>query len=89
MPLEVKNFNYKITLVLLFFILNSYLVLSFKLPIFLLKANLLLFLFTITLFYIKYLKYNFPLKLYFLLIILLCLGTAATNLSSRSLSIVF
>ena len=28
MPIEVKNFNYKITLVLLFFILNSYLVLS-------------------------------------------------------------
>ena len=85
MPIEVKNFNYKITLVLLFFILNSYLVLSFKLPIFLLKANLLLFLFTITLFYIKYLKYNFSLKLYFLLIILLCLGTAATNWDTRSI----
>ena len=85
MPVEVKIFNYKITLVLLFFILNSYLVLSLKLPIFLLKANLLFFLFAITLFYIKYLKYNFPLKLYFLLIILLCLGTAATNWDTRSI----
>ena len=85
MPIEVKNFNQKITLVLLFFILNSYLVLSLKLPIFLLKINLVFFLFGSALFYIKYLKYNFSLKLYFLLIILLCLGTAATNWDTRSI----
>ena len=85
MPIEVKNFNQKITLVLLFFILNCYLVLSLKLPIFLLKINLVFFLFGSALFYIKYLKFNFSLKLYFLLIILLCLGTAATNWDTRSI----
>ena len=85
MPIEVKNFNQKITLVLLFFILNCYLVLSLKLPIFLLKINLVFFLFGSALFYIKYLKFNFSLKLYFLLIILLCLGTTAINWDTRSI----
>ena len=53
MPIEIKNFNQKITLVLLFLILNCYLVLSLKLPIFLLKINLAFFLFGSALFYIN------------------------------------
>ena len=85
MLLEVKNFNNKIALVLLILILNSYLFLSIGLPIEMLKINLVIFFIVFIYFFIKYFKYNFPLKLYFLLILLICLGEPAINWDLRSI----
>ena len=85
MLIELKNFNNKITLALLILILNSYLFLSIGLPIEILKINLVIFFTVFIYFYLKYFKYNFPLKLYFLLILLICLGEPAINWDLRSI----
>ena len=85
MPIELKNFNNKITLALLILIFNSYLFLSINLPIEILKINLVIFFIVFIYFYLKYFKYNFPLKLYFLLILLICLGEPAINWDLRSI----
>ena len=85
MPIELKNFNNKITLALLILIFNSYLFLSINLPIEILKINLVIFFTVFIYFYLKYFKYNFPLKLYFLLILLICLGEPAINWDLRSI----
>ena len=85
MLIELKNFNNKITLALLILILNSYLFLSINLPIEILKINLVIFFTVFIYFYLKYFKYNFPLKLYFLLILLICLGEPAINWDLRSI----
>ena len=85
MLIELKNFNNKITLALLILILNNYLFLSIGLPIEILKINLVIFFIVFIYFYLKYFKYNFPLKLYFLLILLICLGEPATNWDLRSI----
>ena len=85
MLIELKNFNNKITLALLILILNSYLFLSIGLPIEILKINLVIFFIVFVYFYLKYFKYNFPLKLYFLLILLICLGEPAINWDLRSI----
>ena len=48
--------------------------------------NITPFFFTVFIyFYLKYFKYNFPLKLYFLLILLICLGEPAINWDLRSI----
>ena len=85
MLIELKNFNNNITLALLILILNSYLFLSINLPIEILKINLVIFFIVFVYFYLKYFKYNFPLKLYFLLILLICLGEPAINWDLRSI----
>ena len=85
MLIELKNFNNNITLALLILILNSYLFLSIGLPIEILKINLVIFFIVFVYFYLKYFKYNFPLKLYFLLILLICLGEPAINWDLRSI----
>tara|TARA_B100000700_G_scaffold213892_1_gene235180 strand:- start:20 stop:1207 length:1188 start_codon:yes stop_codon:yes gene_type:complete len=85
MLIELKNFNNNITLALLILILNSYLFLSINLPIEILKINLVIFFTVFIYFYLKYFKYNFPLKLYFLLILLICLGEPAINWDLRSI----
>ncbi len=85
MLIELKNFNNNITLGLLILILNSYLFLSINLPIEILKTNLVIFFTVFIYFYLKYFKYNFPLKLYFLLILLICLGEPAINWDLRSI----
>ena len=85
MLIELKNFNNKITLALLILIFNSYLFLSINLPIDILKINLVIFFIVFIYFYLKYFKYNFPLKLYFLLILLICLGEPAINWDLRSI----
>ena len=85
MPTELKHFNNKITLALLILIFNSYLFLSINLPIEILKINLVIFFIVFIYFYLKYFKYNFPLKLYFLLILLICLGEPAINWDLRSI----
>lgn len=85
MLIELKNFNNNITLALLILILNSYLFLSIGLPIEILKINLVIFFTVFIYFYLKYFKYNFPLKLYFLLILLICLGEPAINWDLRSI----
>ena len=85
MLIVLKNFNNNITLALLILILNSYLFLSINLPIEILKINLVIFFTVFIYFYLKYFKYNFPLKLYFLLILLICLGEPAINWDLRSI----
>ena len=85
MLIELKNFNNNITLALLILILNSYLFLNINLPIEILKINLVIFFTVFIYFYLKYFKYNFPLKLYFLLILLICLGEPAINWDLRSI----
>ena len=85
MQLKLINFNDRISLSLIFLILNSYFILALNMPQILLKLNLSIFFIVFSYFYLKYYKFNFPLKLYFLLILILCLGSAATNWDLRSI----
>tara|TARA_A100001011_G_scaffold330245_1_gene355959 strand:+ start:358 stop:1539 length:1182 start_codon:yes stop_codon:yes gene_type:complete len=85
MQLNIKSFNNKIVLSLVILILNSYFLLSINLPIILLKINLILFFLVLTYFFLKHFKYNFPLKLYFLLFLIICLGSPAINWDFRSI----
>jgi len=85
MSIELKNFNNKISIVLLLLILNNYLLLSVGLFNIILKINLVFFFFFIAYFYTKHLKNNLILKIYFLLILLISLGTPAEGWDLRSL----
>jgi len=85
MSIELKNFNNKISIVLLLLILNNYLLLSIGLFNIILKINLLLFFFFIAYFYAKHFKNNLILKIYFVLILLISLGTPAEGWDLRSL----
>ena len=85
MPVELKQFNYKISIVLLLLILNNYLLISLGIFNIVLKINLILFFLSIVYFYFKNFKNNFTIKIYFLLFLLICLGTAAKGWDLRSL----
>ena len=85
MPVELKQFNYKISIVLLLLILNNYLLISIGFFNITLKINIILFFLTVTYFYLKNFKNNLTLKIYFLLILLICLGTTAKGWDLRSL----
>ena len=85
MQLDIKNFNNKIVLLLILLILNSYLFLSLYLTIILLKINLIIFFLVLIFFYMKHVKYNFSLKLYFFLFLIICLGSPAINWDFRSI----
>ena len=65
MSKELINFNTKITIFLSFLILNSFVILFLKLPTNLLKLNIIGFLTVFFIFYLKFYKSNFSLKLYF------------------------
>ena len=85
MPVELKQFNYKISIVLLLLILNNYLLISIGFFNITLKINIILFFLTVAYFYLKNFKNNLTLKIYFLLILLICLGTTAKGWDLRSL----
>lgn len=85
MSIELKNFNNKISIALLLLILNNYLLQSIGLFNIFLKINLIFFFFLIGYFYFKYLTNNLILKIYFVLILLISLGTPAEGWDLRSL----
>ena len=79
------NFHEKITLVLSFLILNNYLLLSLNSPLLLIKINFLIFLVTVLIFYSKNFFENPFLKIFFLFIIFICLGTPTFDWDPRSI----
>ena len=83
--MTIKNFHEKITLVLSFLILNNYLLLSLNFPQLLIKINFLIFLVTVLIFYSKNFFENPFLKIFFLFIIFICLGTPTFDWDPRSI----
>ena len=79
------NFHEKITLILSFLILNNYLLLSLNLPVLLIKINFISFLLILLLFYFKNFLENPYLKIFFLLIVLISLGTPTFEWDPRSI----
>ena len=79
------NFHEKITLVLSFLILNNYLLLSLNFSLLLIKINFLIFLVTVLIFYSKNFFENPFLKIFFLFIIFICLGTPTFDWDPRSI----
>ena len=69
------NFHEKIALVLSFLILNNYLFLSINFSQLVIKINFLIFLLTVLIFYFKNFSENPFLKIFFLFIIFISLGT--------------
>ena len=80
-----SNFHEKIALVLSFLILSNYLFLSLNFSIILIKINFIIFLFTILVFYFKNFSENPFLKIFFLCIIFISLGTATFEWDARSI----
>ena len=85
MPVELKQFNYKISIILLLLILNNYFLTSIGFFNIVLKTNIIIFFLTIIYFYLKNFKNNLSLKIYFILILLICLGSTAKGWDLRSL----
>ena len=79
------NFHEKITLVLSFLILNNYLLLSLNFSLLLIKINFLIFLVTVLIFYSNNFFENPFLKIFFLFIIFICLGTPTFDWDPRSI----
>jgi len=78
------SFHEKIALVLSFLILNNYLLLSLNFPQLLIKINFLIFLVTVFIFYSKNFLENPFLKIFFLFIIFISLGTPTFEWDPRS-----
>ena len=78
-------FHEKIALILSFLILNNYFLLSLNIPFLLIKINFLLFLFFILIFYFKNFAQNYFLKIFFLFIIFISLGTPTFEWDPRSI----
>ena len=79
------SFHEKIALVLSFLILNNYLLLSLNFPQLLIKINFLIFLVTVLIFYSKNFFENPFLKIFFLFIIFISLGTPVFEWDARSI----
>ena len=79
------NYSEKIALILSFLILNNYLILSLNFPQLLIKINFLIFLFTVLIFYCKNLLQNTFLKIFFLFLIFISLGTPTLDWDPRSI----
>ena len=79
------SFHEKIALVLSFLILNNYLLLSLNFPQLLIKINFLIFLVTVFIFYSKNFFENPFLKIFFLFIIFISLGTPTFEWDPRSI----
>ena len=79
------SFHEKIALVLSFLILNNYLLLSLNFPQLLIKINFLIFLVTVFIFYSKNFLENPFLKIFFLFIIFISLGTPTFEWDARSI----
>ena len=82
--MRIDNFHDKISLALSFFILNNYFLLSIGFSSILIKINFLFFLITILIFYFKNILENPFLKIFFFLIILICLGTPISEWDPRT-----
>ena len=80
-----NNFHEKITLVLSLLILNNYLLLSLNFSLVLIKINFLIFLVTILIFYFQNISENTYLKIFFLFIIFIALGTPTFGWDPRSI----
>ena len=80
-----NNFHEKITLVLSLLILNNYFILSLNLSLVLIKINFLIFLVTILIFYFQNISENTYLKIFFLFIIFIALGTPTFGWDPRSI----
>ena len=79
------SFHEKIALVLSFLILNNYLLLSLNSPQLMIKINFLIFLLTVLIFYSKNFFENSFLKIFFLFIIFISLGTPTFEWDARSI----
>ena len=80
-----KNFHEKIALVLSFLILNNYLLLSLNFPQLLIKINFIIFLVIVLVFYFQNLLENPFLKIFFLFIVFISLGTPTFEWDARSI----
>ena len=80
----INNFHEKITLVLSLLILNNYFLLSLNFSLVLIKINFLIFLVTILIFYFQNISENIYLKIFFLFIIFIALGTPTFGWDPRS-----
>ena len=78
------TFHEKIVFILSFIILNNYLLLSLELPQLFIKVNFILFLLTILIFYFKNLFTNLYIKIFFLFLIIICLGTPISEWDPRT-----
>ena len=79
------NFHEIIALVLSFLILNNYLFLSLNFSELLIKINFLFFFVIIFIFYFKNFSENLFLKIFFLFIIFICLGTPISDWDPRTI----
>ena len=79
-----NKFYEKLTLVSIFLILNNYLLLSFGLSQFFLKINFVIFMIVVFVFYFKNFLENYYLKLFFLVVVIICLGTPISEWDPRS-----
>ena len=79
------NFSEKITLILSSLILSNYFFIALEIPQLLIKLNFLFFLFFISVYYFKNFLENIYLKAFFLIIILISLGTPTFEWDARSI----
>ena len=79
-----QSIHEKITLVLSFLILNNYLLLSLGFSQIFIKINFVLFLITILIFYFKNVFSNLYLKFFFIVLIVICLGTPISEWDPRT-----
>jgi len=79
------HFHEKIALVLSFVILNNYLLLSLNFPQLLIKINFIIFLVIVLVFYFQNLLENPFLKIFFLFIVFISLGTPTFEWDARSI----
>jgi len=80
-----SEFHEKIALILSFLILSNYLFLSLSLPQIIIKMNFLCLLIVILFFYLKNFSENIYLKIFFILIIIISLGTTTFDWDPRSI----
>ena len=85
MPIDIKKFYRNVSIILACLIINNYILISLSFFGTLVKINLIIFFLLTIYFYIKHFKTNLPLKVYFLLILVIWLGTSVTGWDARSL----
>ena len=83
--MTIDNFNKKIVLILSALILSNFFLLTISVTELFVKINYVLFLSVIVLYYFKNILDNWYLKIFFLLIILIALGTPAFEWDARSI----
>jgi len=81
----VNKLHEKVALLLIFLILSNYLFLSLSFSQLIIKINFLFFLLVVVIFYLKNIKENINLKIFFFLILLISLGTPTYEWDARSI----